>query len=123
MRKISINKKKIAHDSWRLDISFCKWVIPRLKWLRKNKHGVPIDFIVDGDTKFLEQSSANYNKMLDEIIDGLEYYEKELDYDQAEHDKDPQAWLQKEMDFENDKRERVKHSLKLFAEYFDTLWD
>lgn len=98
-------------DIWSLDYTFAKWVVPRLKRLKDEKHGVPCYFFPkskdvwdDPDNKRFEAARIRYNKMLDEMIEGFELMANDADIDEPEV------------------AEKVQRSLLLFKKHFHTLW-
>ena len=78
--------------------------LPVLKWYRKNAHGVP--GMVCKDKEPMEKSVERWNKILDKMIYAFQVI------------KDDENFIEpKEV------QKKVDEGLKLFAKYYQTLWD
>lgn len=100
-------------DLWSLDYTLSKWIVPRLKYFRNNIQGTPIK----KDGKWTEEGPEyvtieEWQKILDEMIFAFEFTIKDVSGDFYYDDK---QW-----GLDNQRRKR---GLKLFAEYFNDLWD
>lgn len=83
-------------ECWNLDCTFGKFIVPRLKVLRRNYHGYPTEL---GNEK-------KWGKVLDEMIWAFDMASKRFEYDWTEDDV-----------------KRIKKGLKLFAKFYFDLWD
>jgi len=81
-------------ELWNLDMSIAIFVYPRLKRLKKIKHGYPSNL-----------TPKKWNKIIDKMLLAFEYI---ID-DCATIDKEKQL--------------KIEEGLKLFGEYFQHLWD
>ena len=100
MEKKTIRRRKdqkiIEKDCYSLDYTFCRWIIPRLKWYIKYQQSYPTRC----------GSLENWNNILQEMVDGFqEYVDRYL------------CPLTKE-----DEGDKLHKSLDLFKEYFCNLW-
>ncbi|MEK6883718.1 MAG: hypothetical protein AABY22_29085 [Nanoarchaeota archaeon] len=114
------------HDCWGLDHSLAKWILPRLKYLRKNLHGHPTGITFKEWKNNLDKMIFSFEYVLNEDKYTDKCYPKNYDFGFTS-DKDGHViW--------NDKRKANYHKLipyekrydegmKLFALYFRSLWD
>ena len=94
-------------EIWSLDNTISKFVLPRLKLLKKNKHGIPCDFVnKDGSVR-----EDEWNRKLDEMIWAHWFIvnQAELPYHRF-HDHFGE-W------------ERCRAGLGYFGKYYLSLWD
>ena len=101
-----------SSDTWSLQFTISKFVLPRLKRFKEvSKGSVPNKIYqkVNGDMKL---ASKEWNEKLDKMVLA---FQRIIDEDEDFHDfKDKKYW---------DKQEKIKEDgLKLFAEYFQDLW-
>lgn len=105
-------------DTWSMDYTLAKIVLPMLKQLKETKHGVPSDFICDknGEEIPFEDAERKWNNALDQMIWSFE----EILKDDAD-----------EVFFTNDKfdkegymkyQRKVQRGLDLFGRHFRNLW-
>ena len=108
-----------SSDTWSLQFTISKFVLPRLKRFKEvDKGGVPNKIYQeyrDPNKKVNENmklASEEWDKKLDKMILA---FQRIIDEDEDFHDfKDKKYW---------DKQEKIKEDgLKLFAEYFQDLW-
>jgi hypothetical protein len=72
-------------DTWGLDHALAKWILPRLKHLKKNKYGCPSEFFTgtleeqESDEGF-KKALAEWDEILDEIIWSFEFILNEDEY-------------------------------------------
>lgn len=100
-------------ECWDLDNSIIRFTLPRLKHLRKNTHGYPIDFYIEAradDPAMNAEAKLQWNKILDKMIYAMELKLK----DEYWYPSSPTA----KMD-----TEAVQEGMELFFEHFDSLWD
>ena len=87
-------------ETWNLDITIAKFIVPRLKAFKECKNGHP--------SRLTEKK---WNKILDEMIEGFELYCKKDEWE-----------FEQDLNERNDKFAKVNKSLKLFSKYFHDLW-
>lgn len=111
-RKISAMER----DTWSLDLAFAEWVLPRLKILKKNKHGIPNEMFPTGaryrDKDGNENEAAwkiatpRWEKIMDDMIAGFEI---------CCSGSYPGCVAKREKE--------VQRAVDLFAKHFFSLWD
>jgi hypothetical protein len=125
-------------DTWSLDYSCAKWLVPRLKHLRDNLHSTPIK----PDGKMTETGPEAYTieewqKILDEMIFGFEFvlnkdkyldecYPADFDFDFKTDEKGYIKWNDnRKPDFTkyNELSKKAEEGRVLFARNFESLWD
>lgn len=77
-------------ETWGLDVTIAKFILPRLKRFKEISNGIPIGL-----------TQEEWNKILDEIIEGFEIISKD------------------NMTINSEKEQRA---LKLFSEHYFSLW-
>ena len=82
-------------ETWSLDFSFAKWIVPRLKRFKELTFCYPVDL-----------TPEQWDNMLDHMIEGF----------QIIIDEDGGQWLKDE------KQHKVQCALKLFHDRFFDLW-
>lgn len=87
-------------ECWNLDITFSLFLIPRLKVFKELNDGYPARY----------HSIEEWNKILDEMIEGFELHSNKFNWDTADSNE------------ENGNMAKVKRALKLFQENFFDLW-
>ena len=85
--------KKVINDSFNLYVSHARWILPRLKYLRKHGHGYPG-----------YMSVKEWEAVLDDMIRGFKIIAK----DEINND-------------EQDRKALV--AINLFAKHYYALWD
>lgn len=108
--KLNISKRdikfwwqRVVHDfddseTWSLDVSLAKLILPRLKRFKEITIGIPAD-----------KNEGEWNNDLDKMIAAFEWYASEKCFDWG----DPQL---------NKNREMADEGIKLFAENYNKLW-
>ncbi len=107
-----------SSDTWSLDYTISKFILPRLKRFKEVNDGIPNEISKkyrDPNRKVSENmrlASEEWNKKLDKMILA---FQRIIDEDEDFHDwKDKKYW---------NEQEKIKEDgLKLFAEYFQDLW-
>ena len=56
------------YDTWSMDHTLAKIIVPMLKQLKETKHGVPSQFVRDDSDDALEQGEKEWNAVMDEMI-------------------------------------------------------
>lgn len=87
-------------ETWSLDSTIAKFLVPRLKAFKECKNGYPA-----------RMTEKKWNKILDEMIEGFELY---LTHDEWELCQDKNIY--------NEKSLKVNKALKHFSKYFYDLW-
>ena len=87
-------------EMWNLDITFCKFIIPRLKVFKELNDGYPARY----------HSIEEWNKILDEMIEGFEFHSNKFNWDTADANE------------ENGNMAKAKKAIRLFQENFFDLW-
>lgn len=104
-REFSFIKEKILYgystdEMWCLDIIFAEYILPRLKYFRKNSCGYPAKF----------SSKKEWEEILDKMIFAFELTIKNKDLYEIIQDSDTETI------------KKGSEGLKLFGEYFWNLW-
>ncbi len=107
-------------ETWSLQYTIAKFIFPRLKYFREmDKIGVPNDLYEkykDKNKKHhdnIEITSKEWDKLLDKMVYA---FERVLIEDDDNHSWQDKAYWEKQQKLK-------KEGLKLFAEYFENLWD
>lgn len=93
-----LRKKKgkvIPEECWNLDITFAKYILPRLKYYKSHAHGYPPSITWDEWMEILNKMIKSFELVLED------------DY----------LFCNKE------KSDVIQEGLNLFAEYYRNLWD
>lgn len=90
-------------ELWNLDVTFARFLVPRLKAYKENQCGIPGGIDLNNKTK--DKGKARWEKILQDMIDGFEIIATVDGYD----------W--------KDKSGKPQKAIKLFAKYYFTLWD
>lgn len=113
-------------ETWSLDITFAKYIIPRLKKFKELNNGYPGDEEMDTPEK--------WDDALDKMIQAFEYVinldeywidDPRYDYTDIEfgHDKELYEKVMKNKIAEDIRRlEAINEGLQLFAKYYMSLW-
>jgi len=110
------DKIKVEYfDTWSADITLAKIIVPVLTQLRNTVHGSPMYDMEDVPEEYRTSDTDDpkfhdgWLYIIDEMIYGFQYA---LDMDEEEDYKIVEARV-----------ERAKNGRKLFAKYFQALWD
>ena len=96
-------------EIWNLDIEICRFLAPRLAFLRDNHTGFPGQLCkFDDDFNVINEEEARekWNKILDTMVDGFYLY-----------------MSKDEFDLTIDEKKTINKALKYFKKYFTALWD
>lgn len=86
-------------ETWNLDVTIAKFIVPRLKRYKELNNGIPSKF----------KTKEEWDKILDEMIEGLELYEDK--------------WkCNSDQNLTNLDEYKRKRAVKLLGEYFYDLW-
>ncbi|KXB08130.1 hypothetical protein AKJ56_01790 [candidate division MSBL1 archaeon SCGC-AAA382N08] len=101
--KLAYQRARYGYDQenwWQIDYNFLQVTIPQLKDLKEKHRGTPS-----------EMTEEEWERTLQEIIDGFEDGKKAIDLEFEDLEQGKQL------------RQNLHHSLKLFNKYFFDLWD
>lgn len=87
-------------ETWNLDITFCLFIVPRLKVFKELNDGYPARF----------SSKEEWDKILDDMIEGFELNSNKFNWETSDSNE------------ENGNRAKVKKAIRLFQENFYDLW-
>ena len=96
-------------EIWNLDIEICRFLAPRLAFLRDNHTGFPGQLCKFDDNFNVineEEAREKWNKILDTMVDGFYLY-----------------MSKDEFDLTIDEKKTINKALKYFKKYFTALWD
>lgn len=86
-------------ETWNLDVTISKFIVPRLKRYKELNNGIPAQF----------KSKEEWDKILDEMIEGFELYEDK--------------WrINTDQNLTNLDEYKRKRAVKLLGEYYFDLW-
>jgi hypothetical protein len=105
----------MVKDTWSLDVALAKWLLPRLKILKKNKHGLPVESFPEGK-KYLGKdghpnkaawklAKKNWDTAIDSMILAMETASRD--------------WGKYGLAY----KEKVQPGLDALARHFGNLWD
>lgn len=113
-------------DTWSLDHSLSRWILPRLKYLRKNLQSHPDDMTFEKWQEILDKMIFAFDFVFNESKYDEECYPKDFDWGIVSDERG--AFVMKDRrkpDFtEFDKKfKKYEEGIGLFAKYFRHLWD
>lgn len=105
-RKEKFRKQRLSRgfddtELWNLDLTFAKFMLPRLKEFRKKTCSYPSEL----------NNIDEWNKILDEMIEGLQLWTKHFDWD-----------FSSDQNTRNGNHLKVETALNHLAKYFRDLW-
>lgn len=112
-QKVSIHIDK--WDTWNMDYTLALIIVPMLKQLKDTKHGIPSDFVEEGEDWVVGE--AKWDFVLDKIIWSFEqiiHSEYEEDFHQPNN---------LNLDAYYAYNEHIQEGLNLFGKYYRSLWD
>jgi hypothetical protein len=134
-----ITKGYADSETWSLDYSLAKWVVPRLKHLRDNVHGTPpnLEIEIVGDNDRYTLTLDEWKSKLDEMIYAFEFVLTEDDILEKCYPPDFKWGFHSTIDgkivWEDDRKpdytyydecqKKYLRGLELFKLYFRHLWD
>jgi len=96
-------------ETWNLDISLSKLILPRLKRFKELNTGCPV--LTEGFGHIKEMDNAankeKWNSIIDDMIFAFDYYANEKQFEYPLNEKDDA---------------RAKNGMQLFAKHFESLW-
>lgn len=101
-------------ECWNLDTSVAAFVLPRLIYFKSTASSIPNDFIEYDDNIQpinTEEASNKWSKVLDDMIEAFYRY---LFIDSLEIDDTKERAINEKI---------INRGIKLFAKYFQSLWD
>lgn len=87
-------------ECWNLDITFCLFIVPRLKVFKELNDGYPARF----------HSKEEWDKIIDEMIEGFELNANKFNWETSDSNE------------ENGNMAKAKRAIRLFQENFFDLW-
>lgn len=108
-------------DTWNLDYSIACFVLPRLCYYRDNIESVPCStynthsIVTDIDNMEINKWKNILNKMIEAFYFTI-IFDKDLDSETINNEDKYNSIM-------NERSVKIKDGLKLFAEYFNDLWD
>lgn len=124
-------QKKIRNIKYKdicsLDITLAKFILPRLKFFRKNTCSYPYGFTFEEWKDILNKMILAFELILDTSepdFGDLKYYTEKTDNGHWKMIKDPNSTFDTKVyrKWHKDRQEIIEEGLKLFAEYFQDLW-
>jgi hypothetical protein len=99
-----------SRELWSLDYNISKFIVPRLQAYRKAHHGVPTKLV---DEYGMDLAIIKWNKILDQMIFAFQFIINDNDNNNIEEF------------HKNWKKDypQYQKGMKLFVEYFRSLWD
>lgn len=101
-----------CEQTWDLYVEIAKFVLPRLAYLRDNHYGYPTDLVPHDEFGNRLNSEDNgdekWTNILNDMCVAFELILKDKYVDTAEYEK---------------QQEIIRKGLKLFVEYYQSLWD
>jgi len=118
-----------SYDCWAADLYLARLMIEMIPWLKKNKSGVPHEFVMRAMENRIAQYETNadcdtengielYNKMLDEVVYGLLQYQEMMEGDWCYKTEQELQANQKKM---QEQQKAFRKSMILLAKHFHTL--
>ena len=110
-QKIDIHIDK--WDTWGMDTTLALIIVPMLKQLKATKHGIPSDFVEEGEDWTI--SEAKWNFVLDKMIWSFEQL--------INSDNEEVFHPFRNRDAYYAYNEHIQEGLDLFGKYYRSLWD
>jgi hypothetical protein len=114
-------------DLWSLDYTIAKFALPRLKELKKIKHGTPTLFFPPDKYSYTDEeydvAKAEWDKVLDEIIFAMDYIANCREWDYYPKKTWPEKPAAEDYTELHEVEKRVQEGLILFGKHFRALWD
>ena len=115
------NPSFIAYDSWNLDYSMVDFLVPRILWLIKNKHGIPVGIIEEcQENGIIKKQNTKGVHLSDEDESEVIKYMNDTLYEIA---KNLVAFkrLSGKLDINCD--DKFNNAMDLIKKYYPCLWD
>lgn len=114
-----------SYDIWDFDDWFTRTIPAALRALKDNGCGYPM---LEGfDQMTDEQCVEAWHNILDDIIESIEFSQKEFYDEYPEFLKTPlkycEAWREVQDKFTMEQRKKLKHGMDLLYQYMPNLWD
>lgn len=113
-------------ECWNFDYSLAKWTVPRLKHLRKNLNGHPIELTLEQWEEILDKIIFSFEYILNEDKYHDECYPKDFVYGFDRGEDGSLIWKDKrkpDYTILEKYEEQYNEGMKLFAQFFRNLWD
>lgn len=124
-------QKKIRNIKYKdiidLDNTLARFILPRLKFYKKNVIGYPLEFTSEEWKDILDKMILSFELILDTSEPDFgehKYHIEKIDDNISKLVEDPGSTFDSEayMKWNKDKESKINEGLKLFAEYFQSLW-
>lgn len=127
MRRQKKNRSIKYKDIYSLDNTIARFVLPRLKFFKKNIIGYPPDITFEEWKDILNKMILAFELILDKSepnFGELKFNTEKTDNGHWKMVKDPGSTFDTEayMKWHKDRQKTIEEGLKLFAEHFQDLW-
>lgn len=127
MRRQKKNRSIKYKDIYNLDNTIARFILPRLKFYKKNTIGYPPDLTLKEWKDILDKMILSLELILDTSEPDFgerKYHIEKMDDNLSKLVEDPDSTFDSEayMKWCKDKESKINEGLKLFAEYFQSLW-
>lgn len=127
MKRQKKNRSIKYKDIYSLDNTIARFVLPRLKFFKKNIISYPPDITYEEWKSILDKMILSFELILDTSEPDFgerKYHIEKIDDNISKLVKDPDSTFDFEayMKWSKDKKSKINEGLKLFAEYFQSLW-
>ena len=127
MRRQKKNRSIKYKDIYSLDNTIARFVLPRLKFFKKNIIGYPPDITYEEWKSIIDKMILAFELILDTSEPDFgerKYHIEKIDDNISKLVEDPDSTFDSEayMKWSKDKESKINEGLKLFAEYFQSLW-
>lgn len=127
MRRQKKNRSIKYKDIYSLDNTIARFVLPRLKFFKKNIIGYPPDITYEEWKSIIDKMILAFELILDKSepnFGELKFNTEKTDNGHWKMVEDPDSTFDAEayMKWHKDRQSTIAEGLKLFAEYFQDLW-
>ena len=127
MKRQKKNRSIKYKDIYSLDNTIARFVLPRLKFFKKNIIGYPPDITFEEWKSIIDKMILSFELILDTSEPDFgerKYYTEKINDNISKLVEDPDSTFDSEayMKWCKDKESKINEGLKLFAEYFQSLW-
>ena len=127
MKRQKKNRSIKYKDIYSLDNTIARFVLPRLKFFKKNIIGYPPDITFEEWKDILDKMILSFELILDTSEPDFgerKYHIEKINDNISKLVEDPDSTFDSEahMKWCKDKESKINEGLKLFAEYFQSLW-
>ena len=127
MKRQKKNRSIKYKDIYSLDNTIARFVLPRLKFFKKNIIGYPPDITFEEWKSIIDKMILSFELILDTSEPDFgerKYHIEKINDNISKLVEDPDSTFDSEayMKWCKDKKSKINEGLKLFAEYFQSLW-